>query len=142
MARKGLFNTTLNTIDLSAVERVEVVQGAASATIYGAQGANGAIQIFTKKGKRGLTRIDVSSGYSSNEFLNVGKVQKSRLHPYKTDASGNILAKLDLSSLAGEAKIKHPGAYEMNGIAYDSTSNKIYVTGKCWPNIYEIKFSH
>ena len=83
----------LNSLDLGNIERVEVVQGAASATIYGAQGANGAIQIFTKKGKRGLTRIDVSSGYSSNEFLNVGKVQKSRLHPYKTDASGNILAK-------------------------------------------------
>lgn len=83
----------LNSLDLGNIERVEVVQGAASATIYGAQGANGAIQIFTKKGKRGATRIDVSSGYSSNEFLNVGNVQKSKLHPYLTDASGNILAK-------------------------------------------------
>jgi len=83
----------LNSLDLGNIERVEVVQGAASATIYGAQGANGAIQIFTKKGKKGATRIDVSSGYSSNEFLNVGNVQKSKLHPYLTDASGNILAK-------------------------------------------------
>src|SRR5688572_29618755 len=36
--------------DLSNVERIEVIQGAAAATIYGAQGANGVIQIFTKKG--------------------------------------------------------------------------------------------
>ncbi len=43
--------TNLNTIDLNTIERVEVVQGAASATIYGAQGANGVIQLFTKKGK-------------------------------------------------------------------------------------------
>ena len=35
----------LNTLDLGQVERVEVVQGAASASIYGAQGANGVIQI-------------------------------------------------------------------------------------------------
>ena len=83
----------LNSLDLNNIERVEVVQGAASATIYGAQGANGAIQIFTKKGKKGATKIDFSSGYSSNEFLNVGNVQKSKLHPYTTDASGNILRK-------------------------------------------------
>ncbi len=83
----------LNSLDLNNIERVEVVQGAASASIYGAQGANGVIQIFTKKGKRGATKIDVSSGYSSNEFLNVGNVQKSKLHPYLTDASGNILQK-------------------------------------------------
>ncbi len=81
----------LNSLDLSNIERVEVVQGAASGTIYGAQGANGVIQIFTKKGKKGNTKIDFSSSYSSNEFLNVGNVQKSKLHPYKTDASGNIL---------------------------------------------------
>lgn len=40
-------------LDLSNVERVEVIQGAAAGTIYGAQGANGVIQIFTKKGKKG-----------------------------------------------------------------------------------------
>ena len=43
----------LNTLDLGQVERVEVVQGAASATIYGAQGANGVIQIFSKRSARG-----------------------------------------------------------------------------------------
>ncbi len=81
----------LNSLDLNNVDRVEVVQGAASATLYGAQGANGVIQIFTKKGKKGAARIDFSSSYSSNEFLNVGNVQKSKLHPYSTDANGNIL---------------------------------------------------
>ena len=37
-------------LTLANIERVEVIQGAAAATIYGAQGANGVIQIFTKKG--------------------------------------------------------------------------------------------
>lgn len=83
----------LNSLDLNNIERVEVVQGAASSAIYGAQGANGVIQIFTKRGKRGSAKIDISSGYSSNEFLNVGDVHKSKLHPYMTDANGNILDK-------------------------------------------------
>jgi TonB-dependent SusC/RagA subfamily outer membrane receptor len=33
----------LSTLDMTQVERVEVVQGAASSSIYGAQGANGVI---------------------------------------------------------------------------------------------------
>ena len=42
--------TDLNTIDLNIIERIEVVQGAASASLFGAQGANGVIQLFSKKG--------------------------------------------------------------------------------------------
>lgn len=56
-------------------------------------------------------------------------------------SSGKVTGKLDLSNLATEAKNKYPGAGEMNGIAYDKESRKIYVTGKFWPNIYEIKFN-
>jgi len=29
----------------------------------------------------------------------------------------------------------------MNGIAFDSARHKVYVTGKMWPNIYEISFN-
>ncbi|MGC4035387.1 MAG: glutaminyl-peptide cyclotransferase [Chitinophagaceae bacterium] len=56
--------------------------------------------------------------------------------------SGNIIGKINLNSLAEEAKQKFPGAQQLNGIAFDSAANKIYVTGKLWPNIYEISFSH
>jgi glutamine cyclotransferase len=56
-------------------------------------------------------------------------------------ASGAVTGRLNLSSLAGEAKVKYPGALEMNGIAYDSSNGKIFVTGKMWPNIYEISLS-
>ena len=58
--------TDINSLDLSNVERVEVVQGAASASLYGAQGANGAIQIFTKKGKHGPAAITYSTSYSAS----------------------------------------------------------------------------
>jgi TonB-dependent starch-binding outer membrane protein SusC len=83
--------TDLGSLDLSNIERVEVVQGAAGSALYGAQGANGVIQVFTKKGKKGNAQISFSTSYAANSFLNVGDVQKSRFHPYRTDASGNIL---------------------------------------------------
>lgn len=56
--------------------------------------------------------------------------------------TGMVLGKLDLSKLKTEAKDKYPSAEETNGIAYDSVANKIYVTGKLWPTIYEIQFDH
>jgi TonB-linked SusC/RagA family outer membrane protein len=83
--------TDINSLDLSNVERIEVVQGAASASIYGAQGANGVIQIFTKKGKKGKLSVNFSSSYSANQFLNTGDVHKAKLHPYLTDSNNNIV---------------------------------------------------
>lgn len=56
--------------------------------------------------------------------------------------NGKIVGKLDLSLLTEDARKKNPQADVLNGIAYDSTSDKIYVTGKLWPNIYQISFDH
>ena len=84
-------STDIGSLDLSNIERVEVVQGAASATIYGAQGANGVIQLFSKKGKKGQVSVNFSSGYAQNEFVNVGKFHKADLHPYLTNSSGELI---------------------------------------------------
>ena len=56
--------------------------------------------------------------------------------------SGKVVGRMDLSPLAYEAKTKNPKADVLNGIAYNETSGKVYVTGKMWPNIYEIKFDY
>ena len=57
-------------------------------------------------------------------------------------ATGHVIGRINLQSLADEAKIRYPGSREMNGIAYNASTDKIYVTGKLWPNIYEISFPH
>jgi TonB-dependent starch-binding outer membrane protein SusC len=84
-------NTDISSLDLSGIEKVEIVQGSASATLYGAQGANGVIQLISKKGKNGKTNIDVSTSISNGVYINSGDVHKSRLHSYKTDATGNAI---------------------------------------------------
>jgi len=81
----------ISSLDLSSIERVETVQGAASASIYGAQGANGVIQLFTRKGRQGKASINFSSSYAANSYINSGNVHKARLHPYLTDANNNII---------------------------------------------------
>lgn len=57
-------------------------------------------------------------------------------------ANGNVVGKLDLTAIMNEAMSKNPQADVLNGIAYDPKSDKIYVTGKMWANIYEIEFVH
>lgn len=56
-------------------------------------------------------------------------------------ATGKVTGKADFSKLDTEAKMKYPKAEYMNGIAYDSAKNKIYITGKLWPSIYEIRLN-
>ena len=57
-------------------------------------------------------------------------------------ASGEVVGKLDLSDLSNRARAKNPKEQFLNGIAYDPATDKIYVTGKLWPEIYEISFAH
>jgi glutamine cyclotransferase len=56
--------------------------------------------------------------------------------------TGKVAGKLDLTSLQQDAKSRNPDALEMNGIAYDATTNSVYITGKLWANMYEIKFNN
>jgi hypothetical protein len=46
----------------------------------------------TKKGKRGATQINVSSSYAVNELLNIGNFNKSKIHPYLTNAAGELIS--------------------------------------------------
>ena len=67
--------------------------------------------------------------YTTNDLVKIDPV------------NGLVVARLNLSSLANEAKSLYPGSLEINGIAYDSLTNKTYITGKMWPKIYEISFA-
>lgn len=61
--------------------------------------------------------------------------------------SGQVVAKIDLTDLVNRVQAKIPGVdtgttATLNGIAYNPETNKIYITGKLWPEIYEIHFDH
>ncbi len=55
----------LNDINPNDIERVEVIKGAAAATLYGTEAAAGVIQIFTKAGRAGKPQwtFNVDEGY-------------------------------------------------------------------------------
>jgi len=47
----------LDELTLEQIERIEIVKGSAATTLYGSEAINGVIQIFTKRGVPGQTRI-------------------------------------------------------------------------------------
>ena len=51
---------------------------------------------------------------------------------------GNVEGIIDCSGLLPK-KLYKPSTDVLNGIAYDEKSDKIYLTGKNWPRMYEVK---
>jgi len=58
----GASTDRLGDLNPSDIERVEVLKGAAAATLYGSEATNGVIQIFTKKGRTGDQRTTWNMG--------------------------------------------------------------------------------
>ena len=53
----GANSSALADIPIESIERIEYIKGGAATTLYGADAANGVIQIITKKGKNGKSTL-------------------------------------------------------------------------------------
>lgn len=51
---------------------------------------------------------------------------------------GRVLGWIDLKGLLGAPNVKLGPEAVLNGIAFDAQKNRIFVTGKLWPRVYEI----
>lgn len=52
--------------------------------------------------------------------------------------TGNILGRIDLSGIIDNRELQDDDAV-LNGIAYDQAQDRLFVTGKLWPKLFEIK---
>lgn len=64
----GAMTSRLDDIDPNTIERVEVLKGAAAATLYGTEASNGVVQIFTKKGSSRAPRWSVQMDQEAITF--------------------------------------------------------------------------
>jgi len=68
-------------------------------------------------------------------YANVWQTEKiARIDP----ADGRVVGWIDLTGLLTPAEISE-GADVLNGIAYDSLGDRLFVTGKLWPKLFEIQ---
>jgi TonB-dependent starch-binding outer membrane protein SusC len=85
----------LDDIPPESIERVEILKGAAAATLYGTEASNGVIQIFTKRGRAGAPRFTAQADWTGIS------VPTNRILPV-ADFIGRDCAEVDCSD-AGDA---------------------------------------
>ena len=103
-----------------------------------------------------LKKVEVKDQYGPVSNINELEYINGYIYAnqYETDnilkidpATGRVVARADLRMLRGQAGIP-PRTYNedqpevLNGIAYDKESNRVFVTGKNWPKILEIKLDN
>ncbi len=54
-------------------------------------------------------------------------------------ANGHVTAWIDLSGLIGPSEVGGDPDAVPNGIAYDSEHDRLFVTGKLWPRLFEVR---
>src|SRR6185436_13343747 len=92
-------------------------------------------RIRVTDGGRRITQLNELEYIKGQIFANVWTTDRiARIDPQ----SGQVLGWVDLTGLipAGE---RLDGNAVLNGIAYDAAGDRLFVTGKLWPKLFEIK---
>lgn len=85
---------------------------------------------------RPVTKLNELEFIQGEIYANIWKSNKiARICPH----SGRITGWLELNGLLTPKEYKKIGM--LNGIAYDKQNNHIFITGKMWPKIFELKLN-
>jgi TonB-dependent SusC/RagA subfamily outer membrane receptor len=127
----GVGGDRLNDLNPDDIERIEVIKGAAAATLYGTEATNGVIQIFTKQGRsNSAPRWTASYGAGFNRLRdNLGTTQKPRFFgPDGTQAKGaqelienGLIQRGDVTVQGGGESVTY---FFSGGLAYEEGSLK------------------
>ena len=114
---------TGSSADLEAmdIESIEVVKGAAAASMYGSRASSGVIQIRTKRGTgigTGTTLWNFRSEMGANSLG--GKMGWARAHYYQTDASGQYINAAG-TVVPRKLRIARPAYQRFQDVAYADT---------------------
>jgi glutaminyl-peptide cyclotransferase len=93
------------------------------------------IAVFDEKGSP-IMRLNELEYVKGEIWANIWeKTQIVRIDPN----SGKLLGRIDMTKLANEIAREDERADVLNGIAYDSKNDRVFITGKKWKKLFEIK---
>ena len=99
----------------------------------------GRVEVFDENGP--VVMLNELEYINGEVFANVWKTDKiARIDPETGQVTGWIL----LTDLLSPEELTNPadmqnGIAVLNGIAYDATNDRLFVTGKLWPTLFEIE---
>ncbi|MEQ8470855.1 MAG: glutaminyl-peptide cyclotransferase [Marinoscillum sp.] len=94
----------------------------------------GTLQVYDDKGA--VTNLNELEYFQGQIFANIW--QEDIIISIDPQ-SGKVLYEIDLENLRDSFESNE--AEVLNGIAYKANSDQIFVTGKLWPKLFEVKFS-
>src|SRR5678815_2020957 len=100
------------------IESIEVVKGAAGASLYGSRAANGVIQIRTSRGnglRSGQTQFTARSEYGFSAMSR--DVQRAQYHFYMTNAAGQYVNAAG-AVVTRDNRVPRPAATRFQDVAY------------------------
>jgi glutaminyl-peptide cyclotransferase len=91
--------------------------------------------LAVREGARPVTQLNELETVRGELFANVWKTDRIARIALKT---GQVVGWIDLRGLLSEAD-RATRVDVLNGIAYDARNDRLFVTGKLWPKLFEIK---
>ncbi len=89
----------------------------------------------TDENGRGVESLNELEYIRGEIWANIWQTDRiARISP----RTGKVVGWVDLSRIINKEELQGSGAV-LNGIAYDSVGDRIFVTGKLWPKLFEIR---
>jgi len=83
-----------------------------------------------------LKQINELEWVKGEIYANVWQTNRiARIDP----KTGHVTGWIDLTDLLDTSKLGNPADDVLNGIAYDAARDRLFVTGKHWPKLFEIR---
>lgn len=129
-----IVGTTLD-IETLDIESMELIKGAAGASLYGSQGGAGVVQITTRRGRDlaiGTTRMEMTTEYGLSQLPN-GRPAMATHHAYRintgvsyTDNAGQLVNPGDYIDAAGNKVSRAQRAVENLGFLDRAYNERLY----------------
>jgi glutamine cyclotransferase len=93
-------------------------------------------RVQVREGGRPVAQINELEMVKGELLANVWQTERIvRISP----KTGDVLGWIDMRGLLSAAEQARPGVDVMNGIAYDAQKDRLFVTGKNWPKLFEVR---
>jgi glutamine cyclotransferase len=116
-------------------KQIYMSDGSAQIRIWDPAALKEVRRITVKDGTTPITELNELEFVHGEILANVWQTDRiARISPM----DGKVLGWIDLSGILPQSERANSDAV-LNGIAYDAASDRLFVTGKLWPKIFEIK---
>ena len=106
------------------------------------------LYVLTPESFNEIKRIEVYDNIGPVNMLNELELIDGKIYAniYQTDyiviiepSTGCVVGKINLAGLLDKTKVKERESEVLNGIAWDEKGKRLFLTGKYWPEIYEVQ---